>query len=171
MTKVELEKLAGPLESKQPGTYSTNRVPNGHSRFESYSLIAPPTHGLCKIVAIGVTIEMNDFGTQLQAEFAEIEEALSEKYGRGKRFDYLLSGSIWKDPEDWAMGLFKEERVLSSYWIGSLGSARARTDQTQSVSLTARAFSSSSGYLSLVYEFDNAVECLDEVKKLKNSVL
>ena len=83
-----------------------------------------------------------------------------------KRHDFLRSGSIWDEPEDWAMGLYKEERVLQSFWTFS--PARSE-DGVQAVYLTANALSSSKGYVSLFYEFSNFDQCSKELDKAKNA--
>lgn len=170
MTKAELQSVAGPLKEDQPAIYSTTRVPRPHPSFEAYSLVATPAYGLCKIVAIGNTLDMNAFGTQLQEEFARIEEPLTQKYGTPNKMDFLQSGSIWGDPQDWSMALAKEERTLADYWTTSLSPEVNARDHLQAISLTAKALSNSRGYVVLSYEFDNASPCLEEVKRLKNAV-
>jgi hypothetical protein len=113
-----------------------------------------------------VDLEMNSFGSQIKSTFKSIEEALVEKYGAvTKRYDFLQSGSIWNEPEDWAMALSKEERHLGSYWTFS----PARTeDGVQSIFLNANALSSSKGYVSLDYESSNFDQCSKELNKATN---
>lgn len=110
-----------------PGSYLVRAVPKPHGAFESYVLAISETSGLCKIAAIGKDIESSSFGTEIQSAFAALDQALQEKYGNRKNFDFLRAGSIWDEPKDWMMGLLKKERVLSSYWDKEEGSVLRTT--------------------------------------------
>jgi hypothetical protein len=150
------------------GFFSATSVPRPHQSFESYLFRIGPTEGLCKIMAVGVDVEMNSFGKQLKEEFDRLVETLTEKYGAAESFDYLTRGSIWDEPEDWSMALAKQERTLAATW--EFKPARAE-DSVQNVLLEAKANSRSKGFVTLTYEFANHKGCLKELKKATTPVL
>lgn len=181
--------IAGPLglnksmtleELKRQGDFS--RLPNqtfvygaknliaGHPDFNSFLVVVTPEQGLCKIVASSKEIETSGFGTELQSKYKILVEALAEKYGApGNTFDFLRNGSIWEEPRNWMMGLKEKERRLSAHW--SKPQINNLPDSLASISTTAGAYSSSTGFISLVYEFDNFAECLTVMKSKTNSSL
>ena len=77
-------------------------------------------------------------------------------------------GSIWKEPNDWMMGLKQKERTLVAFWDEETGADMSST--VANIMLEANATSSSSGYLSLSYEFDNAQVAFDEREASESSV-
>ncbi len=89
-------------------------------------------------------------------------------YGPSKVFDFLKYGSIWKEPNDWMMGLKQKERTLVAFWDDETGADMSST--VANIMLEANATSSSSGYLSLSYEFDNAQVAFDEREASESSV-
>lgn len=161
----------GPVESLAGATasYILKTVPKPHEAFESYLLIVLDGYGLCKISAIGKTIQSSSQGYEIQSAFRTLETALRAKYGNRKHFDFLTVGSIWNDPEDWMMGLLKKERTLTSYWDDEEGSTF--TDNIRTITLDSVGESTGSAYIVLRYEFDNAKRCLEEVAKKRNSSL
>lgn len=164
MTRAQIEALVGKLEVKAPGQFASARAPKSQREFESFMLILTPQHGLCKVTAIGVDIPMNSFGSQVQERFERVRTDLEAKYGSAKTYDHLRAGSIWDDPDDWAMGLLKEERTLVAFFN------EPKVDSVEIVSLQAKATSISTGYLTISYEFKNSDPCLDAVRKLQRSV-
>ena len=157
------------LKKEREFVYSTSSTPKPHPDFETYNLIVTPEHGLCKLGAISKTFETSAYGEALKSKFNDIESALTEKYGKGSRMDFLKSGSIWNEPRDWMMGLRKDERVLTSYWKSE--GDKQLPDNVQVVMLEAKALSGNSGWISLHYEFTNASACLDSMKKKRGSSL
>lgn len=149
--------------------YRTTSIRHGHDNFEGYSALIVPGFGLCKVLGIGKDINSNAFGDQVRATFQDLAAALTQKYGPPtNQYDFVKAGSIWNDPNDFMMGLVKEERVLSAYWIGKGSSL---PDRLQAISITARANTSSKGYVNISYEFDNANACLERSKARNNSNL
>lgn len=163
--------LGSPLTKVEgaPFLFSTARTPRPHSSFEFYALLIGPTTGLCQIRAIGVDITTSSHGLQLKSQFEELSSSLEEVYGPYERVDQLLPGSIWKDPEDWMMGLLKKERYLQAEW-----SAKNRSNLRNSITainLVARAKGSDVGFLLLQYTFDNDPQCQKEIKKGEKAAL
>lgn len=110
----ELEPMANNVN-----LYTANSLPKMNAGFEAYGLLISPTVGLCQIRALGKDIDTDSYGFTIKSRFKELMESLSSIYGKAKENDFLLAGSIWKDPRDWMMGLYKHERYLSAEWKGT----------------------------------------------------
>jgi hypothetical protein len=163
----DLQKLGKFTPSDEPHWYKSRTLRDGHDAFESYEVLVSPSRGLCKIIAIGKNVISNSFGEQLIREFRSLEEPLSNKYGKPDRqFNFLNSGSIWSESNDWMMGLLKEERTLTTYW-----KLNSNPDKLQSISINARALSGSKGWINLAYEFDNSDKCTDDSRGVSNNKL
>jgi len=108
-------------------------------------------------------VQNDAYGNALHSQFDTFQEALDKKYGEHQEFDFLRDGSIWNEPKEWMMGLYKRERVLRSYWGDSTSNIR--------VELKASGLGSSDGWLTLYYEFANSSKCIDDLQKLNNSSL
>ncbi len=164
----ELKKIAK-LTQKRDFVYSTDKAPSGHSAFEEYRVLVTPQHGLCKIMAWTPEITTGAYGEGVKDKFDTLSEGLTAKYGKSKKFDYLKSGSIWDEPRDWMMSLFKDERVLSALWSRESGSELP--DTLESVDLEATGFDSGSAMIVLSYYFRNSDACIDWIKAQENSAL
>ena len=147
-----------------PGFYMIT-VPQPNSEFEGYEAIATPQTGICAIQALGVTHRNDNYGTSTKAAFAGLRSALNRKYGRSKDFDFLKSGAVWDGPGEWVWSIYKEERVLDSFWTAENGSSLPAG--IDSIWLGTKAVDSSGPYLKLKYEFANYIKCkaiLDQAK-------
>jgi len=121
--------------------------------------------GVCKVMATGVTVNASVYGDELQSEFESVRTSLQGRYGAGELQDFLRPGSIWDEPRDWMMGLYKKERVLAALWSGpSLPSDIA------AIGLQTRALGPGEGWLSLTYEFSNFEQCQAEIKRNQRDV-
>ena len=170
MTLEQLKKQGSFTPTKMRFVYQTKNLAKGHSDFEAYSVLVSPRYGLCKITAIGNDVVTNAFGNQLEQKFKDISAALTRRYGDPEsQFDFLQKGSIWKDPQDWMMGLLKKERALSSFWAPPKNTDLP--DSLSVIAVKANAVSPSKGYISLVYEFDNSDECIDSVASAEDANL
>jgi hypothetical protein len=78
--------------------------------------------------------------------------------------DFLRAGSIWKEPEDWMMGLLKDERTLVAVW------EKALPNRIHDVVLKAGALSREKGFHKLTYEFDGWNEYVDALRKKAGTV-
>ena len=158
----EMKKLIpGLKESGQAAIYRSATVPKPYPEFESYSFGITPTVGLCWISGVGKTIEHDPFGSTTRSNFASLRDALAWKYGEPEVADSLEVGSIWKGADDWAMALYKEERVLEANW--------PRGDDPlgfglYSIELVVEGLSMSSTYLTLSYWGENFPSCRDELR-------
>jgi len=167
MTYDELNKQLK-LKQVRPFVFSTTSVPNGHPDFDYFTLLITPGHGLCKINASTKTISTSAYGNEIRSKFEGFESSLSSKYGKVQKFDRLRSGSIWKEPRDWMMGLRKKERTLASFWEGE---ESPLPDKLGSISLEAVALNTENGFIKIGYEFKNSSECIDWLKTQRDSSL
>ncbi len=156
------------LKQIKPFLYGTPSLPKGHSDFDDYRLLITPQHGLCKVVALSKAIPTSVFGEELKDKFEKIESAISQKYGQGKRYDFLRSGSIWSEPRDWMMGLRKNERTLAEFWTGDTSQL---PDNIHVIALKTHATSTEDGLIELGYEFKNSNDCIEWIKSQENSSL
>jgi hypothetical protein len=169
MTQQQVIEIVGKSavkETKGDDTLRVLTVPKPHPAFEFYSLIFSPTEGLLKITAYGNDIRTNGFGEKVHDSFSEIRGALSDTYEKPDGdMDFLQSGSIWKEPEDWMMGLLKEERHLASIWQN-----RPLPNHIHDIEIEAKALSQEKGYIILTYEFDGWDAYVDAKKKQAGTV-
>lgn len=172
LTKKNIEDMIGrsiePVEGNI-NLYITSSLPKENSDFTSYGLLISPTVGLCQIRAIGKNIDTDSYGLKLQSTFDDLKKSLDSLYGNGEETDILLSGSIWKNPNDWMMGLIKQERFLSAKWNSDHDAMKKNSLST--IWLEARAQTESSGYILLQYVFNNDNTCQSEIDgERKNSL-
>lgn len=158
MTK---DMFKGQLTQAGNGIYLFKNPPKPHPQFEQYAVKISDKAGLCWVKGIGKDITANGQGIQLQVKFDDFEKKLDERYGSHNRTDFLSSGSIWKEPEDWMMALHKEDRFLFSIWKGE---GKALGSELSQVALGANANNSSSGYIAVEYSFMNKTACDEEIK-------
>jgi len=156
MSREALEAITGEKISKEGDSYHAKKVPKSHRGFEHFALHFGP-EGLCAIRAIGVEIPTSAHGVELRRAFDAMEETLASVYGKHDRTDFLRSGSIWHEPQEWMMALLKKERVLMSRWSEDYGSDLK--NRVQFVGVMAFAVTQSTGRLGLNYEFDNWDSC------------
>lgn len=169
MSLEDVRRLGNFIPDRDAYWYRSSTIRNGHDNFEGYSVLIVPGFGLCKVLGVGKDINSNAFGDQVRSTFQDLSAALAQKYGPpSSQYDFVKAGSIWKDPNDFMMGLVKEERVLSAYWVGK---GVSLPDKLQAISISARATASTKGYVNISYEFDNANACLDRSKARNNSNL
>lgn len=169
MKLAEVEKLCGPIKLIKNGIYISEKVPKPHSRFEKYFFLITGQHGLSKIIAIGVTVNTSWYGEGLQNEFNNLKRALTKLYGTSRDFDFLKSGSIWDEPNEWTMALLRDERELKSYWLRQFSPKLPKN--LSCIELKTHAESRGSGYITLTYEFTNAEAAVQSFKDKDNSAL
>lgn len=134
--------------------YDTKTVPIPSSIFESYALHIGDRNGLSVITAFTEVISSNRYGFSLKERFNSLKGALEKKYGKHRLEDLLLSGSIWDKPEDFMIGLSKNERYLRAYWNNEEKSNLS--DDLKSIVLIAAAIDSERGMVYVHYEFTNS---------------
>ncbi|WP_429154313.1 hypothetical protein [Aeromonas media] len=162
MTK---EMFKGHLTPVSTGVYMLDTPPKAHPQFEQYVVKISDKTGLCWIKGVGKDIPTNGHGIQLKSEFDDFERKLDERYGSHKRTDFLVSGSLWNDPQYWMRGLQKEDRYLYSVWGKE---KNPLPNELLEIGLFAGATTGDNGYLTLEYSFTNKELCDRDVEKQKD---
>ncbi|MDN5434658.1 MAG: hypothetical protein L0G10_13515 [Acinetobacter sp.] len=157
MSLAEVIKVSGVAEVLDKNYYSFKNVPKPYKAFKDYLMLITPQNGLCKVLGWGKPITTNVYGDGIKDEFASLKESLTEKYGTPVGdYNFLRSGSIWKEPNDWTMGLYKEERTLVAAWEPN------EENGVKNIMLKARANGPNSGQVTLSYELSNSPSCFKE---------
>jgi hypothetical protein len=164
-----LKDLGGTPTELAKGMHSMTTVPKPHPAFEAYVVKIGPKSGLCSIKAVGKSIETSVYGTQLRSAFNEMEAKLTQTYGKDKKIDILMPGSMWKEPNDFMMGMLKKDRMLAAEWEAQYGSNV--TGNLRYVALMARALSADAGDIVLEYNFQNKDECDAEIAAEEDEAL
>ncbi len=143
-----------------PGWYECTQLRHGHPSFSRYEIEASPNTGVCSVLAIGNTIENDRYGVALKQEAASIARQIAEQYGLYDRInDELSSGSIWSDPQDWMIGLKKNERTFAYLWNDD----GSRPNHVSSISVVAFGASEDSGFIAVHFNFRNKDTCRQKV--------
>lgn len=172
LTQKNIEDMIGAKLKPLPDSvnlYTSDKLPKQNADFEMYGLLISPKAGLCQIRALGKNIDTDSYGLALKSKFEELSNSLSSLYGKAETTDLLLAGSIWKEPQDWMMGLNKKERFLSATWKEAKETPLKNNIET--ISIEARANSHSKGYVYLQYSFKNNDVCQAEIEGAKKSSL
>lgn len=156
------------VSTESPNTYKI-RVPIPNSEFESYTVIAPPGIGVCKIIAVGRDHTGDHDGMAIRATYSDLKTALASKYGPSKEFDFIKNGALWSGDTEFAMSLRQNERILSSFWTAGYGSALP--GDLTGVMIEGHATSASSTYVNIVYEYANFTQCSASANARDNSAL
>ena len=172
LTQKNIEDMIGAKLKPLPDSvnlYTSDKLPKQNADFEMYGLLISPKTGLCQIRAVGKNIDTDSYGLALKSRFEDLSSSLSSLYGKAETTDLLLAGSIWKEPQDWMMGLNKKERFLSVTWKGT--KETPLKNNIGAISIEARANSSAQGYVYLQYTFTNDDVCQAEIEGAKKSSL
>ena len=133
-------------------------VPEPNSEFEGYLAFATPQTGVCKVIGLGKTHANDAYGTETRSAFDRFRSALVARYGKSSDYDFLRSGALWKEPQEWVWSIYKKERTMTSFWIPSSGAVLPA--ELSAIRLDARSINPASGaYLVLDYEFANFAQC------------
>lgn len=150
--------------------YNATNLPRPAQVVPEVLLTIHPRFGLCTLSAGSVTHDDNSFGSQTRSIFEKVKTSLASKYGEPTdSFDFVRAGSMWNAEQYFMMGLEKKERSLVSYWQKSKGSALPQN--VQIIVLTAKALSSSSGYVTVKYEASFHDQCVDAISASESAGL
>jgi hypothetical protein len=144
-------------------------VPSPIDAFERYNVIATESAGVCKISAMGRDVDSDAYGYSIKQKYEELKATLIKKYGDPKTYEFLQFKSIWDEPRDWSMSIYKKERVHSSFWSKNVGSTTP--DGMTGIILEINSVESGTNYLSLMYEFDNFLQCKSQVSSMEEKAL
>jgi hypothetical protein len=132
-------------------------VPKPNDEFESYTALATPKTGICKVWGIGRDHDNDRYGNGVRSAYDRLVKLLTEKYGSGNEISFLRSGALWKDTDEWVMSIKQKERTVAYFWSPTNGSNLP--ENLVGISLEVNATSSNSSYLDLTYEFANFKSC------------
>lgn len=157
----------GAIDKEKGDMLYVSTAPKPHGAFELYGLTFG-RDGLLRVAALGKDIKTNGFGDNVRFDFEDLLKPLTALYGSPHRLDFLRPGSIWREGEDWMMGILKEERILAAYWLKSRGVNLPNS--IRDISFQARAASTSLGYVALTYEFDGYGAYMTQKKASEGTV-
>lgn len=134
------------------------RLPPG---FHSVTVYGTKGTGACIIKAFLVRKNVDSYGVEARELANDISERLERKYGKpSENFSFLRHGSLWKNPEDWMMGLYRKERKHHTFWI-----LKSPINEVHSISLELIAPSPDSVLAIIKYEFGNVERCIKEARR------
>ena len=166
MTIDQIDKNAKQISS---GKFKTDIVPKPHSSFEAYVLQFSSNTGLCYIKAVGKTFSVNSYGAELESVFTGLKDKLDTVYGKSKLLDALMPKSIWNEPNDWMMGLYKKERLLAAEW--NTGTGAKLPEHLSTIVMMAHAMGTDKGWVSVDYKFNNHHSCEKEISAQEDDSL
>lgn len=150
-------------EMVEEDVFIINPIKN-HPDFETYVAWISKTEGLYYLKAVSSDIETIRYGTGLKSKFDSIEHSITKTYGIPSRVDEIHPKSIWHAPNNWMYALSQGDRNLYSFWLKDNESSLPNS--INCIGLTAKATSSTCGYIVLEYDFINR----QKVEEQNNSV-
>jgi len=133
-------------------------VPKPHPEFEEYAVQYVEGVGICFVGAIGKTIRNDSYGITTKRRVDAIAKQLKPKYGiETEKIDELFYGSIWDEPDDWMMGIRKNERFYIYAWQPEDGFKPV--GEVAHLGVFAQAVSSHAGYVKLDFFFKREPQC------------
>ncbi len=170
MTREQITQLVGKgtPSAKNPRVVLTvTSAPNPNPAFEKYVLFISPTQGLLKVVAVGVTIQTGDTGSELQSGFSAIVSGVSQKYGKpSNTFDSCNGGTGCSDSAYWMLSLMEKNRTLEAFWEMK---DRPPVNFVTMISLETNPLSLNTGYFSLGFEFEGWNQFVDSEQAKQNN--
>lgn len=140
--------------------FSFRSVPKPHPMFTTYSGWHSPSHGICRVLAITETIKNDSFGSESRNKFDQVKKALVEKYGPAQELEGLMPGSIWDEPRDWTMSVYKNERTHAADWTNP----RADGEEYSLIQLWVVGLSSDDSAIVLEYRSKDFEACNAEIE-------
>jgi hypothetical protein len=124
-------------------------APSPHPLFENYIVQATPSQGIVWVKGNAAAKIIDAFGNAVRAEVDRIASQLSGKYGKGRKSDFLLTGSIWDEPQYWMNALEDQTRIYAYIWDRSTGANLP--DDLESVYVGAAAYGGGQGGATIEY--------------------
>ena len=143
-------------------------VPKPHAEFEGYAVLVSDERGVCSIAAFSKNYDNDKYGITIRNTISSLADALDKKYGSHRLVDNLLSGALWKNPEDWVMAIFQNERNYTYYWENPQVSNGENLSEIQ---LSAEAFSQDTSRILLRYHSKDYDKCKSEIDATENDSL
>lgn len=131
--------------SDAPGIYICKNVPKPHSFFETYMVQASQSQGICLVKGVGKTIQDSGHGGLIRDQMELLEKQLESVYGKKTETgDLLLRGALWKEPNEWLMAIYKNQRYFAFIW-------EQPNEEIRSIYVAANSLGSDKGYVVLEY--------------------
>jgi hypothetical protein len=150
------------LVPKGNDEYEVRSLPGGYPGFNAYRLLVAPLFGLCRITAWSPAVHTGPRGEEIRARFEQLREALTGRYGAGRRFDLLRTESPWRDGDEWLLALQHRDRSLYAVWTDEYSDLDGAVSR---VSLRVDPAGNGKARLQVVYEFKNTVRCTESLKE------
>ena len=155
--------------SETTGYKATSLPQNPPGNDRDYRLVIGREAGLCQISVFWSITGDSRYGDRTKEKFEQLENALDKKYGSGTKLQFLRSGALWDENNEFMMSLLKDERYHSTYWDEEDG--QKVPANTAIISLDVTGISSSSSLIRLGYQFKNFSRCKEEKQIVDNSML
>ncbi len=117
-------------------------APKPHPTFTRYLVQASDSLGVVWVKGLADNMSVDAFGNSLRAEVDRIADQVKIKYGVPEKTDFLLTGSIWDEPQYWMNALDDGQRYYAYSWKRPRNSL---ADDLDTVYIGAAAASSSEG--------------------------
>lgn len=141
------------------GWFETTAPPRPNRLFPKVVIQATRENGVCFVKGVGENFTSDSNGLTVKSELEKLRSTLDLKYGSSEINDYLITGSIWDEPEDWMMALLKKERIYFIEWKPVAGNIKT-------VSIIPNALSTDTAFISVEYYFKNSDKCDEDIKRL-----
>jgi hypothetical protein len=145
--------------------FTCDKLPRMHPDIQMYVVQSTSKTGICWVKGMSKEVETNSYGSALQVSTDKFSEQISNTYGSYSLDDNLLPGSIWNAPEDWMMGLSKNERFYTYKWDKTTN-AKLKNG-IERIYAAAHALSRDSGYVGIEFYFSNYKDCKNAEKDEK----
>jgi len=144
--------------------YRCETLPKPHPEFEGYAIRYVEGVGICNVNAIGKTIDNDSYGISTKGRVDAIAKQLKQKYGvETEKLDLRIPGSIWDDPDDWMMGIRRNERIYAYFW--SLKDGFKPVGEVAQLSVGAQAVSGYKGYVKVDFHLKREPQCEAIIEK------
>ena len=124
--------------------------------FDGFTVYGTEKTGIC-MIRVYRSIENDPAGREIKGGMANVERALSNKYGEpAARINELIPGALYDEPREFMMSLAQGEREYYIHWYVDMG-------DIEEIFLYAQGDNATGGYYAIEYVLINYNECLAEV--------
>ncbi|SPF77753.1 hypothetical protein [Pseudoprimorskyibacter insulae] len=139
---------------------------NPYFEFKGYAVRSSKLTGICQIFGFGRTYENDEWGIRVREAYEDLIVAMIPKYGIPQRDEFLRSGALYDDPEDFSRAIAKNQRAHQASWTFS----KAGPDELGEILVTVRAgWEDTSLYIH--YRSGNFDECMRSLRDEAKSAL
>lgn len=140
-----------------------------HSDFTSYGVLVVPGYGVCRISATSEPFHNDAYGRKARDVFERLSAQLADKYGPSKFFNFLLAGSIWHEPSEWAISKSKNQREYLRSFLKQYKSTLP--PYLDSIVIEIDAADSENTFIRMQFDYSNVHNCLIKMHKLEAEAL